>query len=81
MSVLPTPMLRGSRRALASHIVLGAGELWVGSAAVLISDVQGFEKPLGYKGKGKEGRGQGTDFEILNKPPPPLKGQGFLLKG
>ena len=42
--------------------------------------MQGFEKPLGYNGKGKEGRGQGTDFETLNKPLPPLKSQGFLLK-
>jgi len=34
------------------------------------SDGQGFGKPLGYKGKGKEGKGQGTDFETLVKPLP-----------
>jgi hypothetical protein len=29
---------------------------------------QGFGKPQGYKGKGKEGKGQGTDSMTLNKP-------------
>jgi hypothetical protein len=29
---------------------------------------QGFGKPQGYKGKGKEGKGQGTDSITLNKP-------------
>ena len=38
--------------------------------AVRVSDGQGFGKPLGYKGKGKEGKGQGTDFETLVKPLP-----------
>jgi hypothetical protein len=41
------------------------------------SDEQGFGKPLGYKGKGKEGKGQGTDSMTLNKPLTLLKGQGF----
>jgi hypothetical protein len=45
------------------------------------SDGQGFGKPQGYKGKGKEGKGQGTDFETPSKPLPLVKGQGFLVKG
>jgi hypothetical protein len=41
------------------------------------SDEQGFGKPQGYKGKGKKGKGQGTDSMTLNKPLTLLKGQGF----
>ena len=41
------------------------------------SDGQGFGKPLGYKGKGKEGKGQGTDYMTLDKPLTLQKGQGF----
>jgi hypothetical protein len=44
------------------------------------SDEQGFGKPQGYKGKGKEGKGQGTDSMILNKPLTLLKGQGFFRR-
>ena len=35
-----------------------------------ISDVQGMGKPLGFKGKGQEGKGQGKDFMTLRKPLP-----------
>jgi len=41
-----------------------------------VCDGQGFGKPLGYKGKGKEGKGQGTDFETLDKLLPFWRGQG-----
>ena len=34
------------------------------------SDVQGLGKPLGFKGKGQEGKGQGKDFMTLSKPLP-----------
>ena len=47
----------------------------------LYSDGQGFGKPQGYKGKGKEGKGQGTDFQTLSKPLPFVKGQGSPMKG
>jgi len=40
----------------------------------------GFGKPQGYKGRGKEGKGQGKDFETLTKPLPFVKGQGFSKK-
>ena len=40
----------------------------------------GFEKPQGYKGKGKEGKGQGTDYMTLDKPLTLLKGQGFFRR-
>jgi hypothetical protein len=35
---------------------------------MIFSVEQGFGKPQGYKGKGKEGKGQGTDSMTLNKP-------------
>ena len=44
------------------------------------SDGQGFGKPLGYKGKGKEGKGQGTDFETLVKSPTLLDGLGVFWR-
>jgi hypothetical protein len=53
----------------------------VGSSHVKLmsSDGQGFGKPLGYKDKGKEGKGQGTDFETLDKPLPFCRGQGSAI--
>ena len=45
------------------------------------SDGQGFGKPQGYKGRGKEGKGQGKDFKTLSKPLPFVKGQGSPEKG
>jgi len=39
-----------------------------GDASALPSVERGFGKPQGYKGKGKEGKGQGTGSMTLNKP-------------
>jgi hypothetical protein len=44
------------------------------------SDERGFGKPQGYKGKGKEGKGQGTNSMTLNKPLTLQKGQGFFRR-
>ena len=41
------------------------------------SDVQGLGKPLGFKGKGQEGKGQGKDFMTLRKPLPLAGVRGF----
>ena len=37
---------------------------------IVPSDVQWLGKPLGFKGKGQEGKGKGKDFMTLNKPLP-----------
>ena len=42
------------------------------------SDVQGLGKPLGFKGKGQEGKGQGKDFMTLSKPLPLWRVRGFV---
>ena len=41
------------------------------------SDVQGLGKPLGFKGKGQEGKGQGKDFMTLRKLLPLWRVRGF----
>ena len=55
------------------------GHLW--NITTGTSDGQGFGKPQGYKGRGKEGKGQGKDFETPSKPLPFVKGQGSPEKG
>ena len=48
------------------------------------SDQQGFGNPCGYKGKGEEGRGQGTECPTPHKPLPVSEGKGIpslLLTG
>ena len=43
-----------------------------------VSDVQGFQNPPRVWGKGKEGWGQGHDFQTLEKPLPLVRVGGLL---
>ena len=49
-----------------------------GNVMARSSDVQGLGKPLGFKGKGQEGKGQGKDFMTLRKPLPLAGVRGFV---
>ena len=51
--------------------------VWHASSWVQDSDGQGFWKPHRYTGKGTVGKGQGTDFNTLEKPLPSSRVRGY----